>query len=278
MVSPAAPESDKSARASLAEWLALRRTADYAARSNRLTEWIADRLRGRGVLHLLDLGTGTGSNVDYLATRLGSEQYWLAVDKDAALMSAGTRPATAETGVHVETRVVDLGLLTAPEIFDGRDLVTASALLDLVSERWLRWVASQCRRVGACALFTLTYNGRNECEPADADDALVFSQFDRHQVTDKGLAGAAAGPFATEVARRAFNDLGFDVRVESSDWQLDTAEAELQRELIQGWAVAAAEIDPEQRDRIEAWRLRRLAHVTAGESRILVGHYDLAAL
>ena len=60
---------------------------------------------------------------------------------------------------HVETRQLDLGSLADTDIFAGRHLVTASALLDLVSERWLGELAACCRAAGAAALFTLTYNG-----------------------------------------------------------------------------------------------------------------------
>jgi hypothetical protein len=230
-------------------------------------------------LWILDLGTGSGSNIKYLAPKLGGEQEWLAVDKDPALLvEAAAASASIAPGVHVETRALDLGALDSPEIFEGRQLVTASALLDLVSEHWIRVVAAACRRVGACVLFTVTYNGRNECDPPDPDDAMVFDLFNRHQLTDKGLAGTAAGPYATEVARRAFNDLGFDVRLEPSDWQIDRSEPELQRQLIEGWAHAATEIAPAEAESIKAWKQRRLDHLAAGRSRIVVGHYDLSAI
>lgn len=279
MGNPAAPEPEGRRRDSLAEWLSLRAAADVAARSTALTELIVDRLADVRPLRILDLGTGTGSNIRYLAPKLGGEQQWLAVDKDPALLTEAAKEGPSiGPGVRVETRALDLGTADAPEIFAGRHLVTASALLDLVSERWIRWVAAECRRAGACALFAITYNGRNECDPPDAMDTTVFDLFNRHQVTDKGLAGTAAGPYATDVARRAFNDLGFDVRVEPSDWQIDRAEGELQRQLIEGWASAAAEIAPGQADTIEAWKQRRLEHVAAGRSRIVVGHYDLSAV
>ena len=41
---------------------------------------------------------------------------------------------------------------------------------------------------------------------------------------------------------------------------------------------AAAEIAPSERPLVETWKRRRLAHVAAGNSMLLVGHYDLAAL
>ena len=55
---------------SLSSWLALREPADFAARSTALAQAIADALPGDRPLHMLDLATGRGSNVRYLADRL----------------------------------------------------------------------------------------------------------------------------------------------------------------------------------------------------------------
>jgi hypothetical protein len=244
---------------------------------------IVEHVRGPRPLRVLDLGTGTGSNIRFLAPLLAGEQHWLAADKEPRLLAeAAARSTLAEPPVHVETRALDLGALGPSDIFDGRHLVTASALLDLVSERWLEWVAGECRRVGASALFTITYNGRNECEPADADDGRVFELFNRHQRTDKGLGGPAAGPRATEVASRCFQSAGFEVRVEPSDWQIAPDAREFQRQLIEGWASAAGEMLSSLNDLrpqfVADWKQRRLDHVAAGRSRLRVGHHDLAAI
>jgi hypothetical protein len=52
---------------------------------------------------------------------------------------------------------------------------------------------------------------------------------------------------------------------------------DMQRLLIDGWARAATEIDPRHARTIADWHVRRLTHVDAGRSRIVVGHDDLAA-
>ena len=58
------------------EWLALREPADIAARSQELTSFVRDALESRARLEIVDLGSGTGSNVRYLAPRLPSPQHW----------------------------------------------------------------------------------------------------------------------------------------------------------------------------------------------------------
>ena len=261
----------------LSRWLGLREAADSSARSQSLTTLVVNRLGAARPFRMLDLATGSGANIRYLGPKIHSQQRWLAVDKDPVLLSeAAYRNASLAPRVRVDTRTVDLGTQRPADLFQGRHLVTASALLDLVSESWLHWLATECRRASASVLFALTYNGRNECDPADPDDARVFALFNPHQARDKGLGGPAAGPNATDVARILFGSAGYDVHVEPSNWHIDPEARDLQRELIDGWAFAATEVTPAERGMIEAWRQRRLAHVDAGRSVMVVGHNDLA--
>lgn len=285
---------------SLSSWLALREAADTAARSVALTEAIADVL-GRKVrlkadptdeartdegrtdegrahdgqpLRILDLATGTGSNVRYLAPRLPAPQQWLVVDRDPALLREV--PTRMPTGT-VETRCLELGELDDPGIFAGRHLVTASALLDLVSERWLRRLATCCRASGAAVLFALTYNGASRCLPEEPEDGTIRDLMNRHQrQNDKGF-GPAAGPDAVECAVRCFEEAGYQVRREPSDWVLAPDARDLQRQLIEGWAGAARDIAPGLSSTIRDWLARRLAHIAANRSLVYVGHEDLAA-
>jgi hypothetical protein len=282
----------------LADWLALREAADFASRSKRLSRIISDRFHNDRSIRVLDLATGTGSNIRYLVEHLPPLQDWLVVDRDSSLLArlvdrttvwAAHRGYTVTAGadevviagreleVHVTAVQRNLSSLDESEVFGDRDLVTASALLDLVSDAWLQSVAARCRAMEAAALFTLTYDGRSPCAPADPDDDLVRALFNQHQRTDKGLGGIAEGPNASEAAARAFADHGFRVEREQSDWVLEPSDAALQRELIAGWAEAATEMAPEIRVQIANWKLRRLQHVNDGNSLIIVGHEDLVA-
>lgn len=259
----------------LLQWLRLREAADARARAEVLTRRIVDALPLHGPLHVLDLATGAGSNVRYLAPRLPRPQRWLVVDRSAELL-ADLRERTMHLQIEIETRQMDLRSLD-PALFEGRHLVTASALLDLVSESWLRSLAQRCRAVGAWALFTITYNGRSSCDPAEPEDDWVRDLLNRHQKRDKGLGGPAEGPDAPAGAERCFVEAGYRVERQPSDWRLGPDEADMQRLLIGGWAAAATEMAPERTAAIARWRARRLAHVGAGRSHILVGHDDLAA-
>src|SRR5690348_13019004 len=58
----------------LSEWLARREAADAAARSEDLLAAVLEALPSSRPLRVLDLGTGTGSNVRYLSARLPRPQ------------------------------------------------------------------------------------------------------------------------------------------------------------------------------------------------------------
>jgi SAM-dependent methyltransferase len=253
--------------ASLIDWLALREPIDAASRSATLTRAVVDALPRDRPLKILDLGCGTGSNVRYLERHLTGEHEWLLVDKDPMVLALAPH----------QTRLLDLGARDAPEIFAGRDLVTASALLDLVSAEYLQWLAAQCRANGAAALFALTYTGQSTCHPAEAEDGVVRALLNLHQLdSDKGF-GPMAGPDAVAFAEQAFTAAGFRVRREPSCWHLAPDARDLQRRLIQGWTDAALEMAPFETDAIADWQARRLAHLDEGRSRIVVAHEDLAA-
>jgi hypothetical protein len=282
----------------LAAWLALREPVDERSRSGTLTRAVADSLANEDPVRVLDLATGAGSNLRFLMQRLRGNQHWTVVDRSAALLGelpkrteswakargydvtkSAARFAVTAPGqrCQVESRERNLHALDDAGLFEGRHLVTASALLDLVSESWLQTLAARCREAGAAALFTITYNGHSSCSPLDRDDERVLDLFNRHQRTDKGLGGVAAGADATACAIRAFEGAGYLVRTGPSDWQLGPGERDLQRQLIDGWAGAAMEIAAAEASRIAEWRVRRMEHLDVGRSHIVVGHHDLAA-
>ena len=282
----------------LADWLRLREPADATARSSNLIDIIADELVGTDPVHVLDLATGTGANLRYLTAHLPAHQRWLVVDRNSALL-AHIPVLTSEWGAarqydvhsdpagciirgkqlecHVETRRLDLKNLSNSDIFVGRHLVTASALLDLVSEKWLAELADRCRAIGAAVLFAITYTGQSVCSPMEPEDGMICNLLNRHQKTDKGLGGPATGPDAAQCAARCFAAVGYRVRTAPSNWRLGPSEQELQRQLIAGWAEVASHVAPGDVPRIEHWRDRRFSHIDASRSRVVVSHLDLAA-
>src|SRR5215467_10757136 len=132
-----------------ADWLALREPVDAASRSVRLARAVAGALPRYRAVDILDLGAGTGANVRYLAGKLPLPQRWLLVDRDERLLSLAPKAWPARC-LDLHQAVLDASL------FQGRALVTASALLDLVSDAWLEVLVARCFDAGAAVLFALT--------------------------------------------------------------------------------------------------------------------------
>lgn len=259
-------------------WLALREPADAAARAAAplaaLQAWAAPR---RG-LRAVDLGCGSGANLRWLAPRLPGPQHWRLIDRDPELLAAAATAAPVDAAggpVALEAARRDLAAAPADLVGDA-DLVTASALLDLVSARWLEAVVAACRARGAAALFTLSYDGRFASGMADADEAAVRAAVNAHQRRDKGL-GPALGPAAGHHAGAAFVRAGFRVTGGASPWRLGPERAALQRALVEAWRMAARARRPQAAARFDAWAARRRARIDAGTEALRVGHYDLFA-
>lgn len=264
-----------------AGWLALREPIDHRSRAGALiprlkTWWVEE-----GCSRVLDLGSGTGSNLRYLAPLLPGKQRWTLLDHDPALLARVQAPAP-----HVQVRTVQADI-DGPGLGEvgGAHLVTASALLDLVSEAWLSSLAAACSERGCGALFALTYDGTIEWVSPEGsqtategvDDTLVREAVNAHQLRNKGL-GPALGPTAGRVAERLFESHGFRSWLLPSPWRLGSSDAQLASALVAGWAAAAVEERPDSRATIEEWAVRRETSITEGDFALTVGHWDLLAL
>ncbi|MEU8785057.1 class I SAM-dependent methyltransferase [Streptomyces sp. NPDC048637] len=271
-------------------WLDLRERADAAARAPELLRplraWLAAQPAPAGPpggprgLVIRDLGCGIGSMGRWLAVRLPGPQQWILHDLDPALLAlAGARmPVTSADGMPVAatTAVGDLAALTADD-FAGTSLVTASALLDLLTREEVDDLAEACVGAGTPALLALSVAGRVELTPSDPFDAEITDAFNEHQLrTDQGR--ALLGPDAIAAAVTAFERRGATVLVQSSPWRLGCAESALTAEWLRGWVGAAHAQRPELAPEAVAYLRRRLEECAAGELTVAVHHTDLLAL
>ncbi|WP_019592094.1 hypothetical protein [Thioalkalivibrio sp. ALRh] len=256
------------------DWLALREPADHAARPESLLGPLNDALAGcKTPLQVLDLGSGAGSNLRYLAPRLTGPQNWTLVDHDADLLATISAPDGAVT---VTPQVLDFSGAPPPVPPDA-GLVTASALLDLVSASWLDRLVITLTEWPVPALFALSYDGRIEWSHPHAADERVRNAVNRHQRTDKGF-GPALGPEAAAYCARALTANGLRVITETSDWQLRQGQAALAAALIGGWAEAAAEMEPQGRPLFQDWARSRVRDIADGRVHLSVGHCDMLVL
>jgi SAM-dependent methyltransferase len=258
-----------------ADWLTLREPYDQRARNAAVVEAVAASFRALPSIRIVDLACGTGSTLRALAPRIPVRQDWRLVDHDLSLLGRASETARPD-GVAVTAVPLDLNR-DLEAVLDGPvDLVTTSALLDLVSQDWLERLAVEIAARSIPLYAALSYDGRMIFDPGDPLDPAIVTAVNAHQRTDKGF-GPALGPAAAATAIARFEALGYSVVHGLSDWNFAPADRDIQMEVLAGWASAAREMnEPPLADTID-WLTRRRDSLAAGRSSIRVGHVDFFA-
>lgn len=270
------------------DWLALREPADHAARNPELLGAVGAYFAGRHSLTIVDLGSGAGSNLRSSYSTLPNRQHWTLVDHDEKLLRtarerlAAWADETQEQGeelvltkgekiITVDTRQADLNKDLEWILGWQPDLITAAALLDLASKRWLERFAAALTSQRLPLYTVLTYDGREKWQPEHPADARMLAAFHHHQHSDKGF-GPAVGPNATEISAEAFRKAGFAVSTGESPWLLGEKQRALLQALAEGSAQAVLETGHLDVATVTEW----LASRRDAESGF-IGHLDLWA-
>ena len=261
-------------------WLAVREPEDARARSTALAEALASQVHGTPVI-AHDLGSGTGSMMRWLAPMLPGPQNWTLHDRDVRFLPRRRRRPTPRRpqrirrlGVHARRCARRSGRRGPAGVHPS---ITASALLDVLTEDELRAVASRCVAVGAPVLFALTVTGDVAATPADPLDDDLRAAFNAHQQRAHACAAPARPdsrrPGARSVRQRRVGrsapsthrgaSAGIAPRLRQSGWPDGRM-----RPLSRG---------PSCDRRPPAYRARRTAQARAGALSIDVHHRDLMA-
>jgi SAM-dependent methyltransferase len=258
-----------------ADWLTLREPFDVRARNPAVLDAVAACFRQHSAVRVVDLACGTGSTLRALSPRLPARQDWKMVDHDPDLLAHATATPLA-ANVAVTAIPLDLSRDLAAALDGTIDLVAISALLDLVSDRWLERLAAAVATRAIPLYAALSYDGRIGFTPSDPLDAAVAAAVNAHPQTDKGF-GPALGPAAAGFAIARLEALGYRVVHGASDWMMGPDDRDIQTEILAGWAGAARDIGGLSLDETTAWLARRRAAVAAGASWLHVGHIDFFA-
>ena len=259
------------------DWLAARVAADDAARAAtvntllpELSRYLIEAAGPGGTVQIIDLGAGTGANQRWLAPRLPIRQRWLHLDHNPVI--SRSLPLAAETEI-VDESVEALGELLTRSSGD-RQLVSCSALLDVLTTEQIQAV---CRAVivnRVPAFFSLTVTGGLRLSPADAHDQLLLAAFNDHQ-----RRAGRAGPEATTLTVNLLRAAEFAVTTQETPWRL-TAESGLAfvDQMLEERLAAAVAQDPALARTAAAWLELRRAQLAAGLLRIELDHCDILGL
>jgi hypothetical protein len=275
------------------DWLSLREGADHRSRNPFLQDQVLRYLQEISSLkndpsHIVDLGSGTGSNLRALAPLIHHNQKWTLIDYDSLLLKAArekiclwadsiidndaTRPVTLVKNnyeITVQFLPKDLASDLQSELFESADLITAAAFFDLVA---LDWLVQFCKVLKTSLYTVLTYNGKETWLPSDPRDTEILEAFHHHQGSDKGF-GNALGPLASKTMEQLLKKEGFYVETGSSPWALNQNDASLIQELAVGTAKAAAETHLVSDEIAKRWGEQR-----AQSQQCEIGHDDLFAI
>lgn len=258
-----------------AEWLTMREPYDLRARNPAVLDAVAAFLEPLSPARVVDLACGTGSTMRALSPHLPARQNWKLIDSDLGLL-ARAKAAPLAKGAAVTAIPLDLNRDLEAALDGPVDLVTTSALLDLVSDTWLDRLAVEIAARSIPLYAALSYDGRIGFTPPDPLDAEITAAVNAHQRTDKGF-GPALGPAAAAFAIARFEALGYSVVHGTSDWAMRPDDRDMQTELLAGWASAARDTGALSLADTAAWLTRRRESVAAGHSSVHVGHVDFFA-
>lgn len=243
-----------------ADWLALRRRADSAARHHArdLVEQVVDA----GPRTAIDLGAGTGANHDHLSPLMPGTT-WVLLDHDAALLEDATPWVTRVVG-GVELLPSMVGAAAPPL------LITCSALLDLLDATQLTTIVDALSRRGVIGLFSLTVDGSVRFDPPHPTDAALTDAFNAHQ-RRSGRPGPGAAAFLADACR----ERGLHVEEAATPWRLDRSDAPLVQRLLRERVAAASEQERGQASAFKKWLTEREKQLAAGALEVEVGHVDV---
>ncbi|WP_448004259.1 SAM-dependent methyltransferase [Agromyces bauzanensis] len=260
------------------DWLALREPEDARARSRRLALATARRL-GSGPIVIHDLGSGTGSMMRWLAPLLPGPQTWVLHDWNADLVehaAEGVVPLDHERrAVTVRTRTGELAQLGSDDLEDA-SLVTASALLDVLTAEEVRAVVQSCVDAGCPALFSLSVTGEVRLDPRDPRDDVFQAAFNEHQ--ERRVGGRRLlGPSGVALAHGLFLEAGWNVRSAATFWRLGDHDPRLLEQWFDGWLEAALEQRADLQVEGAGYRALRWSQLRRGALSAVVVHTDLLA-
>jgi len=258
-----------------AAWLELREPYDRSARNAAVIDAVASAFAGQPSVSIVDLACGTGSTFRAVSPRIKARQNWRLVDNDLSLLARAAGLAKPPD-LTVTAVPVDLARDLEAALDGPVELITTSALLDLVSHDWLDRLVTESAARRLPVYAALSYDGLATLDPVDRLDSAVIDAVNQHQRGEKGF-GPALGPAAAAAAPGRFEAIGYAVAQGASDWVFGPRDAAIQTEVLTGWAVAAREIGSIPIADIINWLARRRDHIAAGRSSMRVGHVDFFA-
>jgi SAM-dependent methyltransferase len=280
------------------DWLNERYRFDAEARNEWLEANCVNYFAYLPKLRLLDLGSGTGSNVRYYIEAFPQDQHWTCVEHDPKLIEASRQTIAADLrsrgyreeasgdalcfvgqGHRVEIDWCEGSLLDLAQLLPlaSVDLVMANAVFDLFSERQFRQLALDLHKAGTPLLFTLNY-AHMAFQPARPQDEQVIGWYDSHMLRPQSF-GQAMGPAGGKKMETILREIGYEVQLAESIWDIrphDQAMLGFMLGFMEG-AIGELPLSEAEQQSFAAWLQESRQRVQQSSLALAVHHWDLWA-
>ena len=140
-------------------WLKLRETVDKKSRNPKIIQIINDQFKNNNRISIIDLGTGAGSNFNYLKPRLNFYQNWFFTDISSNSINYFKQNLKLSNKIYkTKFQIVDVIKDLNKIKFNKFNIVTGSAFLDILPRSWF-YKFHKLNIKTEIILFALNYNG-----------------------------------------------------------------------------------------------------------------------
>ena len=185
-------------------WLKLRETVDKKSRNLRIIKLINKKFNYNDTISIIDLGTGAGSNFNYLKSKLKFYQNWFFTDISSNSMNYFKINLKLSNKI-IKTKFQNFDVIKNLDRIEFKkfDIVTGSAFLDILPRNWF-YKFHKFNTQTEIVLFALNYNGDFKFFPKHKYDNNIVELFNKDQKTDKGIGNKAIGPDCNYLINNVF--------------------------------------------------------------------------
>ncbi len=283
------------------DWLTERYAFDVAARNKMLEQRCLDFFTKKEKLFLLDVGSGTGNNTQYLMQQFPQNQEWILVEQDASLCEKSIAQLqqfaqqnnwqvqqinpqkiqlyipTSKKEIRIQTLNASLldieKLLPLNEI----DLITNSAVFDLFTpQQFKQWIQAILKS-NTAFYASLNYTGM-QFFPSDAYHTEMIQLYEQHMQREQQW-GKGMGADCANIMEKTLTEQGATTHSQTSIWQIpQNAETMLYFILhFMDEALHEMPLTKSQTKMLKYWLQEKRTQVSKQELGLEVYHQDIFA-
>jgi len=253
-------------------WLLSREKIDSVSRNKKAIEKINKYTNFTKNLNIIDLGCGTGSNFRYLNPKILKKQSWKMIDiSNLSLSYLKKNIRFSQKIQNITFKNEDIIKNLEKINFKDFDIVTGSALLDIMPKEWFVEF-SKINKSTKIIYFSINYDGNFKFYPKHKDDDKIVKLFNKDQMSDKGIGKKAVGPKCTQIINKLFQRT-HKTYVFNSDWVIE------KNKIMQNMFISfCEEIISKNNKNYELWLNFRKNKIKSNKSILKLQNKDFLAL